>query len=117
MAQNIIKQYLVPMAAKIVYSVTVKVEEDVLQDWLQWMQAVHIPDVMKTDLFESARLARIINSKEDGDSYSVQYICKSMAAMHEYEVKHAPALKQDHIQRYEGKFLAYRTLLEEVATY
>ena len=36
----------------IVYNVTVKIEKDIHDDWLAWMKETHIPEVLKTNLFE-----------------------------------------------------------------
>ncbi len=35
----------------IIYNVTVKIDNDVVAEWLNWMQTVHIPDVMQTGYF------------------------------------------------------------------
>ena len=35
----------------ILYNVTVKIAKAVHDDWLEWMKTVHIPDVLKTNLF------------------------------------------------------------------
>ncbi|MBT6516091.1 MAG: DUF4286 family protein, partial [Crocinitomicaceae bacterium] len=35
----------------IVYSVTVKVNQEIEENWLRWMKEVHIPDVMATGFF------------------------------------------------------------------
>ncbi len=99
----------------IVYSVTVNIDEEVHLDWLAWMKNKHIPDVMATQIFKEYRLLKVIsrNEGEEGTSYNIQYSCPSMADLHAYQVKHAPALQKEHSDRYEGKFVAFRTLLEE----
>ncbi len=97
---------------KIIYSVTVKIDQSVEEDWLNWMCTTHIPDVMATGYFLENRMCRVIGENDDGTSYNIQYVCASMKDLHEYQVKHAPALQKDHTDRYEGKFVAFRTLLD-----
>lgn len=99
----------------IVYSVTVNIEDEVHADWLAWMKNKHIPDVMACGIFKEYRLLKVIsrNEGEEGFSYNIQYSCPTMADLHKYQVKHAPALQKEHSDRYEGKFVAFRTLLEE----
>lgn len=99
----------------IVYSVTVNIEEEVHADWLAWMKNKHIPDVMASGIFKEYRLLKVIsrNEGEEGFSYNIQYSCPTMADLHKYQVNHAPALQKEHSDRYEGKFVAFRTLLEE----
>lgn len=98
----------------IIYSVTVNIEDAVLEDWLSWMKNKHIPDVMNCGIFTEYRMLRVIsrNEGEEGSSYNIQYSCPSMADLHKYQVQFAPKLQKEHQDRYEGKFVAFRTLLE-----
>lgn len=97
----------------IIYNVTVKIELDTHDEWLQWMRNQHIPDVMQTGLFKEYRMARVLGQDEsDGITYSIQYLCPDMPTLQHYAAQFAPALQQAHSQRYEGKFVAFRTLLE-----
>lgn len=100
----------------IVYSVTVNIEDDVHQDWLSWMKDVHIPDVMNTGIFSKHEFNRVIqhNPEETGTTYNIQYTCKSMKDLHHYQANFAPKLQAEHHQKYEGKYVAFRTLLERV---
>ena len=98
----------------IVYNVTVKVEHSVHDDWMQWMKETHIPDVMKTGIFEDNKVMKVLVDEEDGATYSIQYRVESWEKLDDYQKNHAPALQQEHTKRYEGKFVAFRTLLEEM---
>ncbi len=100
----------------IIYSVTVNIEDEIHDDWLKWMKEIHIPDVLNTGLFTDHRLSKVIshNPEETGTTYNIQYDCKDMKTLHKYQATHAPALQKEHSQRYEGKFVAFRTLLEKV---
>lgn len=99
----------------IIYNVTVKIENEVHDDWLEWMKTKHIPDVMSTGYFSQSRLCRIMSVRdEDGVTYAIQYDCESTAILHQYQVKAAPALQKEHKERYEGKFVAFRTLMDIV---
>ena len=96
----------------IIYNVTVSVDEDVAEKWLKWMREIHIPEVMATGYFVSSRLCRVIGGTENGITYATQYECESLAKMQQYETKAAPALRADHQKHFEGKTVAFRTLLE-----
>ncbi|UKN03434.1 DUF4286 family protein [Paracrocinitomix mangrovi] len=101
----------------IIYNVTVNIDSDVHQDWFDWMSDVHIKDVMDTGLFLEARFSRILAEEEGGMSYSIQYLCKDMETLEKYQQEHAPKLQLDHHKRYEGKFVAFRTLLRVDKTF
>jgi hypothetical protein len=99
----------------IVYSVTVNIEDDVHDEWLAWMKETHIPDVMNTGIFVQHRFLKLItyNPEVTGQSYNIQYDCESMKDLHNYQTNHAPELQKEHTAKFEGKFVAFRTLLEK----
>lgn len=101
---------------KIIYNVTIQVEKDIAEEWLSWMKEVHIPDVMATKMFESYQITRIIKDQPDGVSFAVQYTCTDMKTLHKYQIQHAQKLQAEHTERYQGKFVAFRTLMEIVAS-
>ncbi|MFN3343014.1 MAG: DUF4286 family protein [Flavobacteriales bacterium] len=98
----------------ILYNVTVNIDEQIHEEWLQWMKDVHIPDVMRTGMFIENKICKILAESEGGVSYSVQYLCKDMSTFKKYESDFAPALRKDHSDKYGGRFAAFRTLLEVV---
>ncbi len=99
----------------ILYNVTVKVIAEIQQDWLDWMRTVHIPDVMNTGLFSSYKICKILHDEPDGGvTYAIQYFCKDRKDFEHYQKEHAKALQADHTKRYDGKYVAFRTLMEVV---
>jgi hypothetical protein len=50
----------------------------------------------------------------EGITYSFQYAAPDMASLNKYQSEFAPKLQADHIGRYEGYFLAFRTIMEVV---
>ncbi|MFD2999967.1 DUF4286 family protein [Pontibacter toksunensis] len=101
----------------ILYNITVNIENDVASNWLQWMKEVHIPEVMSKGYFLNNQVARLINEIDNGGTtYAVQYYCRSMADLEEYQRDHAPALDSKHMERYEGKYVIFSSMLEVVGT-
>ena len=98
----------------IIYNVTVNVENDIREEWLQWMKAKHIPDVMATGYFIEHKICKVLVDEEQGTTYSIQYTAANMKDLEEYQRDHAPRLQKDHTDKYAGKFVAFRTLLEIV---
>jgi hypothetical protein len=102
----------------VIYSVTVKIENTVHDEWLYWMQQHHIPEVLNTGCFTGCRLLKLISEPaDDGTTYSIQYTCNSLADYETYRIRFSEKLQQQHALRYEGKFVAFRTLLEQVDTF
>ncbi len=101
---------------KIVYNVTVKIDIDINEEWLDWMKSVHIPDVMNTGKFLDWRIKKILGDEDpNGVTYAIQYTAPSMDAFLEYSQHHASKLQEEHKERYEGKYVAFRTLMELIA--
>ena len=97
---------------KVFYNVTVVIEDEVHDEWLDWMKETHIPDVMRTGKFLESRICRLHGVDESqGRTYSFQYIAPNMKSYEEYQSQFAKALQQDHIDRYGNKALAYRSLM------
>tara|TARA_B100000614_G_C14289663_1_gene387234 strand:- start:7 stop:315 length:309 start_codon:yes stop_codon:yes gene_type:complete len=96
----------------IIYNVTCNVENEILQDWLQWMVGIHIPDVMQTGCFSEANINKVISSNDDGTTYAIAYSCESMKNLHEYQLKFSAELQKKHLDRYGEKVVAFRTILE-----
>lgn len=100
----------------IIYNVTVNIDADIHDDWLRWMKEKHIPDVMNTGKFIEYKICKVLTRQEDetGVTYAIQYTCKSMDDFEKYQKEDAPRLQQEHSNRYKDKFVAFRTLLEQV---
>ncbi len=99
----------------IVYNVTVKIDTTVHDEWLKWMKSKHIPDVLNTGFFYDHKIFRLLDvDQTDGVTYAIQYFCNNMEDYNEYQKMHAPALQKEHASRYQNKFVAFRTLLQQV---
>jgi hypothetical protein len=99
----------------ILYNVTVSIDNTVAADWLQWMKDVHIPEVMGTGYFLANQICRVVEDEETGGTtYAVQYTCRSVEDLKEYQREHSPALQQKVNERYAGRYASFRTMLEVV---
>lgn len=97
-----------------IYNVTVSIEKSLAEDWLNWMKTTHVPDVLKTGHFIDNKICRVLNVDDEGATFSVQYTFSVMEEMEAYQQNHAKRLQEDHAKRYEGKYAAFRTVLEIV---
>lgn len=99
----------------ILYNVTIKINQVLEKEWLNWMRTVHIPDVLKTGSFEEHKICKILHEEEDGGvTYAFQYFCKDMTTFQAYQAKYAKALQQEHADRYKNQYVAFRTLMEVI---
>jgi hypothetical protein len=97
------------------YNVTVGIDKDVEQEWLQWVKDEHIPNVMDTGMFFDYKIYKVLHDQEEGSvSYSVQYFAHTINHITLYFEKFAPALLEQHRMRFRDKHVAFMTLLEEI---
>lgn len=97
---------------KVLYNVTVSVDESVHEAWLDWMKSVHVPDVMATGMFLENRICRVLDFEEGGITYAVQYVCRSAQDLEHYRNTFAPQLQADHHEKFGQHCAAFRTVLE-----
>lgn len=97
-----------------IYNVTVNISPDIQHEWLNWMQEIHVPDVMKTGCFVDSQILRVLFVEDEGSTYSVQYRFLDMSDIERYQKEFAPALQAEHKNKFGDKYVAFRTILEIV---
>lgn len=99
----------------LIYNVTVGVDKSIEQEWLLWMKEVHIPDVMRTQMFIANKMYKVLTTEDDTNtSYAIQYTARSLNELEVYLEKFAPALREEVQRKFGDKQASFRTLLEEV---
>jgi hypothetical protein len=99
-----------------IYNVTVSIDPDIADEWLEWMQKEHIPEVLQTGKFTGYGMLKILSTEEEeGITYSIQYKYSNPEDYERYKNEHAPTLQKKASDRFGGKFVAFRTLLQIVS--
>lgn len=102
----------------IIYNVTTNIDDAVHDQWLQWMQQKHIPEILATGKFSSARLVKVLIVEEmGGTTYSVQYLTDSKATLELYYQENAPLFRQEAVTLFGDKMIAFRTELQLIAEF
>ena len=102
----------------IIYNVTTNIHESVHDQWLQWMQQKHIPEILATGKFSSARIVKVLIEEEmGGTTYSVQYTTDSKDTLQNYYQEDAPKLREEALRLFGDKMLSFRTELELISEY
>ncbi len=96
----------------IVYNVQVVINKNIESDWLKWMKEVHIPNVINTGYFVDWQIQKLLLPEDSiGEiTYVINYFTKSFEQYQQYEAKEAPRLREEHNEKYGGKFKATRTV-------
>lgn len=100
----------------IIYNVTTNIHESVHDQWMIWMQHKHIPEMLASGKFSSAKMTRVLIEEEmGGTTYSVQYTADSKETLQKYYQEYAPALREEGIKLFGDKMLSFRTELEVIS--
>src|SRR2546423_3541722 len=69
----------------IIYNVTIKVEPQIADAWLQWLLEEHIPAIMQTSCFTYYKLVKLLEVDDsDGPTYAIQYHAASKDDYNKY---------------------------------
>lgn len=97
----------------LIYNVTANVDERIHQSWLEWMESIHIPEVLQTGKFKKALLTRVLVDEElGGITYSIQYTADSKADLESYYSHDAVVLRKKVVDQFGEGVVAFRTELQ-----
>jgi len=98
-----------------IYNVTINVEKEIHERWVQWMKTEHIPAMLATGKFKKALMTQVmVKEPMGGITYSVQYTAESKTELEKYyEVDAANLRKQG--KQFEGKFVVFRTEMQVIS--
>ncbi len=98
-----------------IYSVTISIDKELEEEWLKWMKSKHIPDVMQTGCFTSYKIFQVYSAmSEDLSTYNIQYYFEKVEDLEKYQKEFASSLQNEHKKKFEGKFVATRTVLKSI---
>jgi DNA-directed RNA polymerase beta' subunit len=100
----------------ILFNETVSIENAVAEEWLQWMQETHVPEVMATTFFIKFQIAKVMEDEDTGGTtYAVQYYARHMDDLLEYHRDHDKIMQGKMQAKFAGQYAAFRTVLTVVA--
>ncbi|WP_233861546.1 DUF4286 family protein [Tenacibaculum piscium] len=97
-----------------IYNVTINIDESVHEQWVVWIKN-HIPEVLATGHFLSAKLTQVLVEEEmGGTTYAIQYTAKTREDLDAYYDTHADRLRTASFNQFANKVLAFRTELQVI---
>ncbi len=71
----------------VLFSLTVNIDKQIEEDWLEWMRESFVPNLWLTGYFQEKRFLRLLNETEnDGVTYSLQLTVLNLNRAKEFEV-------------------------------
>jgi len=86
-----------------------------MESWLGWQVDEQIPAMLKTGLFDSYQLYRLLDQEEDeGPTFVIQYLTSNLERYEQFLIGFAPAMQQEGWDKWGDRYIAFRTLMERV---
>jgi len=98
-----------------IYNVTIKVTNEIKEDWLLWLKTEHLPEVLATGCFHKATVLQLLEVDDsEGPTYAVQYKAESKSAYNLYIEKYSEILRDKSYHKWGNQFIAFRSLMQVV---
>ena len=99
----------------ILYNLTVRIEHDIEEEWLEYIRNQYVVSVMQTTLFLDFKIYRLLNEPDkEGLTYALQFFSPSLENIERYLSAFARRITEDHLIRFKNKHVAFNTILESV---
>ncbi len=98
-----------------IYNVTIKVQEVIHEDWLQWLKDEHVPEVLATGCFTNATIVKLLELDDsEGPTYAIQYVAESKVLYNQYIENFSGILRQKSFDKWGNQFMGFRSLMQVI---
>lgn len=98
-----------------IYNITIKVDWDIHEQWLEWFKTYHVPAILDYKCFYEAKLLKLHEIDEsDGATYAVQFFAESKANYNRYIELYANEVSTIERNFWNMKVMTFGTLMQVV---
>lgn len=98
-----------------IYNITIKVDWQIHEEWLQWLLNNYIPSIMATNCFEKYQVTRLHDTDEtEGLTYAIQFYATSKSQCNRYSQLHAASIMQNAFEKWKEQMLSFSSLMEVI---
>ena len=96
----------------LLYNITYAVPHSLKNEWLDWMNTVHIPEILATGCFQRYLLLQLLEVDEtEFRTYALQLFAEKETEYRRYQEQFAPQLRQQANTQWGENVLGFRTLM------
>lgn len=99
----------------IIYNISFHVDDDVLSTWKEWMKTFFIPEVMKSECFQSKKLMKLLSEKAEssGSNFALMLDVENLSSADKFMRNHELELHTQLKQKFGEKVSQFRSILRE----
>ncbi len=99
----------------IINNITINIERELEAEWLSWMQKEALPAVLTSNSIKGNSSLKLLTEVEGaGATYTFQFHFESITDYQTLNSSPANLLYSLHHKLYQGKFVLFETLLEQL---
>ena len=96
----------------LLYNITYAVPHPLKHEWLDWMNTIHIPEILSTGCFQRHHLLQLLEVDEtEFSTYALQLFTENETEYRRYTEKFAPQLRQHSTNKWGENVLGFSTLM------
>ena len=102
----------------LVYDLNIKIDKDIHEEWVEWMQQVYIPKAIESNHFEYCRVFKHQRNEKGGKTYSFHFYVKSFEDMEAFLDNEEIPLLEEHQNKFRGRYFltkSYLDFLDEIS--
>ena len=96
------------------YNITFIADDSVATEWAEWLENVHIPQVMATGKFMSSKAWRILDSPNEGVTYSSQFYFENLDDFATYLSTYEQGFQAQIYEKYGEKVVSFTSTMQDV---
>ncbi len=99
----------------IAYNISIKVNWNILEEWLVWQMEEQIPAVLATGQFDDHKMYRLLEQDDsEGPGFTIQFFTTGLDRYQSYMEQFADGSRKEARNKWGNQFIAFHTLMELV---
>ena len=96
----------------LIYNTTFHVDDDIHENFLIWIKECYISEVLKQGILKSPRFCRILNHRDEGECYSLQWEVENSGLLHRWHLEQGMKQNEELTKIFKDKVVGFPTLME-----
>lgn len=99
----------------IIFNTTFHVENEIQEDFIEYMLQIFIPASTRSGLLQSARLARVFGKEEDeGLSFAMEFSAPDLATLEKWNTEESNAVYEPLLKKFKEKLIGFSTIMQTI---